>query len=452
MKPSVLYGIVGLAFAAAVLRAAAPAAAQQTPIQVVSQAVESRFPDRLTFSIQARSDAAQIVSATVNYQVGWERAERLGRAEPFAPAAEVALTHVWDTRGETVPPFVEITYSWHIVDGAGNALITPPARVEYSDTTHRWQSLGNARVIAYWYDWPAEFGTALFQAAVEGYEHVAAITGAVTERPARVVIYRNQRDFCAFYAPNSCESWIGGQTFSGITVQWGTDQDWLVYDVVPHELAHVFYGEIFRDTWVSVPTWFNEGIAVYNERTDHSRELAMVQSAAARGDLIPLRLMGTQASGLAHDAIHLWYAQAYTLVAFIADVYGEDMLGEIILTLAGNIPMEQVLQQTLALDLVAFEMGWRAWLGYPVDSLPTPVSLAPMAVTPFSLPSARGGGASATAAARPEGTPQATATTAPAGGPSPFSCLTSTGAVFMGLLVVGMTRSRRRQHRGKPAP
>ncbi|MDY7079565.1 MAG: peptidase MA family metallohydrolase, partial [Chloroflexota bacterium] len=291
------------------------------PIQVISQSVESHFPDDLVFTIQVHSDAGDITDAAIYYQIGWDEAERVGHPELFTPAAEVTLSHVWETGSETVPPFVEVTYYWIIVDSAGNEFTTTPVRTEYVDHTHNWELLRNEHVVVYWYDRPADFGEMLFKAAAEGYDHVASVTGVTTERMARVVIYNNQSDFCAFFAPRSCQDWIGGQAHSGITVQWGTDQDWLVYDVVPHELAHVFYNQIFRDTWVRVPTWFNEGIAVYNERTTHSLEIDLVAEAAADDELIPLRHMGTQASGLAHDALHLWYAEAYSLVAFIADVY-----------------------------------------------------------------------------------------------------------------------------------
>jgi hypothetical protein len=380
----------------------APVTAAPLPaIQIISQSVESHFPDDLTFTAQVRSDAGDIVDAAIYFQVGWDEAERVGLPEPFAPAAEVTLTHVWDTSGETVPPFVEVTYYWLIIDSAGNELAAPPVRSEYVDHTHGWQSLGDEHVRVYWYDQPDDFGTALFEAAAEGYDHVASVTGVATERPARVVIYNSQRDFCAFYAPNSCQDWVGGQTFSGITVQWGTDRNWLTYDVVPHELAHVFYNEIFRDTWVRVPTWFNEGVAVYNERTDHSRETALVADAAADDTLIPLRHMGTQASGLAHDSISLWYAETYSLVAFVADAYGEEKLGEVVLTLADNHPMEETLQLTLGMDLIQFEMAWREWLGYPVDTLPTPLMPAPVTITPIPLP------------ARPQGRPAATVTPVP---------------------------------------
>lgn len=394
-----------------------PAVATPPPtIRVVSQSVESHFPDDLTFTIQVQSDAGEITGATLHYQVGWDEAKRLGIPEPFTPAAEVTITHVWETFGETVPPFIEVTYYWQITDSAGNELTTTPVRTEYADHTHDWKSLADEYAIVYWYDQSSDFGAALLEAAVEGYDHVASITGITTERPARVAIYNNQSDFCAFFAPRSCQDWIGGQTFSGITVQWGTNQEWLVYEVVPHELAHIFYNEIFRDTWVLVPTWFNEGIAVYNERTDHSWEMALVTEAAADGTLIPLRHMATQASGLAHDAIHLWYAETYSLVAFITDAYGEGKLGEVILTLADNHPMEETLQLTLGMDLIEFEMAWREWLGYPVDTIPTPVMLPPATITQFPLPTA------------PRGSPAPTLTPRPATPTAPLPTPTPVGA------------------------
>jgi len=419
-------------------------AAPPPTIQVISQSVESHFPDDLTFTIQMRSGAGDITDATIHYQVGWDEAERLGQPEPFTPAAEVTLTHIWDTIGETVPPFIEVTYYWHITDSAGNELTTTPVRTEYTDHTHDWQSLGNERVIVYWYDQPADFGAALFEAAAEGYDHVASITGTTTERPAHIAIYNNQRDFSVFYAPNSFQDWIGGQTFSGITVQWGTNQDWLVYDVVPHELAHVFYNEIFLHTWVRVPTWFNEGIAVYNERTDHSHEMDLVTEAAANDELIPLRHMGTQASGLAHGAINLWYAETYSLVAFIADAYGEEKLGEVILTLADNHPMEETLQLTLSMDLIEFEMAWREWLGYPVDTIPTPLMLAPATFAPIPLPTAPRGKPAATMPPAPV-TPTAalpTPTPPPVSAPPSLPCCASCGAVLVVILAWLFVRLR----------
>ena len=353
------------------------AVAQGTFIQVVTQSVESHFPDDLTFSLLVRSDAGDIVAANLYLQVGWEETMWLVTPEPFMPAPEVELAAVWNTFAATIPPFVEITYYWEVIDSAGETLNTEPVCTEYTEATHDWQRLEDDRVVVFWYDQSASFGEALFQASRGGYDRAAHITGITTQRAIRVVIYNNQEDFCAFYAPRTCQDWIGGQTFSGITVQWGSNLSWFTDDVVPHELAHVFYGEIFRDTWLPVPTWFSEGIAVYNERHDHSRDMTLVLDAAAEGKLETLSAM-TRGGGVAHGEVDLWYAVAYSLVAYLVEAYGEETLGELILTLVDNIPFEDALVQTTGMDIAQLEMEWRAWLGYPVDSIPTPVPFPTM--------------------------------------------------------------------------
>lgn len=405
MKRALLILVLILAGASPIV--AAPA----ETIRVLEQSTESHFPNELTFHLRVKSDGGDIVAASLYFQAGWEEATRLITPEPFTPAAEVELTAVWNTFAETVPPFIEVTYHWEVTDGAGETLVTEPLRIEYSDATHNWQRLEDEHVIVFWYGRPDDFGQALFQAAQEAYAHVARITGTTTERPIRIVIYNNQSDFCTFYAPRTCEEWIGGQTFSGITVQWGNNLAWFIYEVVPHELAHVFYGEIFRDTWMRIPTWFNEGIAVYNERTDHKEEMAMVQEAGERGELRSLAVM-TRGGGVAHGEVGLWYAVAYSLVAYLAQTYGEETLGELILTLADNVPFEQALIQTTGLDMTQLEIGWRAWLGYPVESIPTPIVLTTPAVTPFSLPTAPRGQPAATATPRPPESPTASPTAA----------------------------------------
>lgn len=428
---------------AIILHGASASAAQGSPIHVVEQTTESHFPDELLFRLRVRSDAGDITSAVLYIQVGWEDSRRLVPAEPFVPAPEVEVTAIWRTSGETVPPFVEITYNWEVVDRSGAKLVTDPVRTEYTDFTHDWQRLEDEHVIVFWYDQSERFGQELFRAAQEAYEHVARVTGTATEWPIRVVIYNNQRDFCAFYAPRSCEAWVGGQTFSGITVQWGTDLDWFIYDVVPHELAHVFYGEIFRDTWITVPTWFNEGIAVYNERTDHAEEMQMVRSAAEQGKLEPLSVM-TRGGGVAHGEVGLWYAVAYSLVAYIADAYGEETLGELILTLADNVPFEEALARTTGLDMVQLEMEWRAWLGYPVKSVPTPVTLPTMAVTPFTLPTAPRGQPAASPTPRPTAVPTQAPTATPEGKPSGGVCPGLAGLALPAGSWAGWRMARRR--------
>jgi hypothetical protein len=367
--------------------------AQAPPIQVLNQSVESHFPDDLTFHLLVRSDEGDIVKAELYIQVGWEETMRQVAPEAFTPAPEVELTAVWSTFAETIPPFIEITYYWQVTDSAGQTLNTERVSSEYTDATHDWHRLEDEHVVVLWYDWPVSAGQALFEASQEAYDHVALITGTTTEQAIRVVIYGTREDFCAFFAPRSCQDWIGGLTSSGVTVQWGSirDLEWFTDDVIPHELAHVFYGEIFRDTWIHFPTWFNEGIAVYNERHDHAWEMTLVLEAAKEGKLKSLPVM-TRGGGVSQGEVHLWYAVAYSLVAYLAETYGEETLGELVLAVADNIPFEDALTRTTGLDMTQLEMEWRAWLGYPVDSVPTPVPFPTMpmvTIVPPTVPRGR---------------------------------------------------------------
>lgn len=429
---------------------AAPALAAPTArIEVLEQSAESHFPDDLTFHLRVRTDAGTITEATLYLQAGWEEATRLAVPEAFTPAPEVDLTAVWSTSGETVPPFIEITYYWQVTDSSGEVLNTEPVTTEYTDSSLDWQRLEDEHVVVFWHDQPRSFGEELFRAAQESYQHVARITGTTTERAIRIVIYNRQSDFCSFYAPRTCQEWIGGQTFSGITVQWGTNPDWFFYEVVPHELAHVFYGEIFRDTWVPVPTWFNEGIAVYNERTGHDRDLERVRTAAERGELEHLSVM-TRGGGVADGDVGLWYAMAYTLVAYITETYSEEGLGELIHTLARNVMFEAALTETTGLDMTQLEIEWRAWLGYPIEAVPTPITLPTMATTPFGLPTAARGEAAPTVTPRPPATSTAEGDETPEQSPSGGPCLGFAGLLLPAGGLVGWRLARRQRHHPPP--
>jgi hypothetical protein len=390
-------------------------AAPTQAVEVLEQSTESHFPEELVFHLRARSDGAEIVGATLMVTPGWNAPTRLLTPEDFQPGQEIDVTAVWRTTTETVPPFVALNYHWELQLADGEPFHTEPVHTEYEDPTHDWQRLEQDQVIVFWYDQPQDFGEAILEAAVDGYEHVAEITGISTEQAIRVVIYNTQEDFCAFYARGTCQDWIGGVSLTdlGVTAQWGNNLDWLVHDVIPHELAHIFYiGEIFENTWIRVPTWLNEGLAVYNERHDHSRDMALVRAAAEEDELTPLRMMSARGGSIVNDEVGTWYAQVYSLVAFLAETYGEDTVGDLVLTVADNVVFEDALGQTTGLTMVEFEMAWREWLGYPVDSIPTPIVVPTLPVTQFSLPTPQTGQPRATPTLRPQESPEASSTPA----------------------------------------
>ncbi len=347
-------------------------AVQSGGIQVLEQTEESNFHDNLTFHLRARSDGGQITQASLYARAGWQGNFIMVPAETFTPAAEVELTAIWDTADLTVPPFVEVTYYWSLSDSAGNGLTTERVDVEYTDAHHDWKRLEDEHVIVFWYDRPDKAGQAIFEAAQEAYGHVANMTGTTTDKPVRLVIYNTHEDFCYLFAPLACQDWVGGQSFteSSLVVLWGTDMTWLTYEAIPHELAHLFYQAICDKTYVRIPAWFREGLAVYNERTDHSREMAIVQAAVEEGQLASLYELDGRFTSVYEDTISLSYAESYSVIAYMVDTYGEETVGKIIVDLAKNKRFEKALDQEAGLTLEQLEKNYYEWVGVAPTAAP----------------------------------------------------------------------------------
>ncbi len=426
-------------------------AIQSSGIQVLEQTEESNFHDNLAFHLRARTDTGQITRAEVYLSLGWSKDTQMQPAEPFTPTEEVEVKAVWDTSQLTIPPFIEINYYWVLFDGSGKPFQTETVHVEYTDSHHDWKRLEDEHVILFWYDQPDSFGQSFFTVAQVAYDHVARITGTTTDRPIRVVIYNNHEDFCYHFAPLTCEDWIGGQSYgiSGITVQGSGNVDWLAFDAIPHELAHIFYSVILRNSYVRIPRWFGEGLAVYNEPTNHTAEMELVKAAEEKGELVPVADLDSHFSSLFEDTLPQWYAQSYSLIAYLIDAYGEETLGKIIMDLAKNTRFEKALTQETGLTLEQLDKNYHDWLGISPNTTPaaTVAATAGEQPTPTAVPVA-------TAEAQPVPT---VVPTVPAekttGGQVPLFVWVVLGVVVGGIgITAGIVVGRRKSSPRPPEP
>ncbi len=338
-----------------------------SPIRIIDQKVESKFRQSLTFHIKARSTAGKIIKATLFQRSRGTDLAVGKRSDPFEPASEVDVRYVWDTTEETTPPWQVILYRWELTDDAGNVFNTPDATTEMSDDTRDWQKLSDGKVAVYWYGQTDAFGKQLLSAAQRGFAHVAKATGHTPDGELRVVMYNNQEDFCTFYAPRACKDWVAGVTFGSLTVQWleENNPDFVVYQVVPHELAHAFLHDWLGQRTSAVPNWFNEGQAVNNELTGLDKELERARNLARSGKLERLAFMEARDT-IGQDDLQLtadWYSQATSLVSYLYERYGLDSLGKIVSKIKDGKTFEDAFQAATGVTLDEFELGWRDWLG-----------------------------------------------------------------------------------------
>jgi len=162
-----------------------------------------------------------------------------------------------------------------------------------------------------------------------------------------------------------------------------------------------------------IPTWLNEGLAMYGEGGPQSMELAQFEQARAADQLLALRSL---AGGFSEesDRATLSYTESYSVVNFLIQTYGRDKMTALLIGLRNGATADEALQAVYGFDTDGLEDAWRTSIGAAPrvgTSNPTPVP------TPTQVPTIVPVGAApvAPAASTPRPTQvQPTATPVPA--------------------------------------
>jgi hypothetical protein len=284
-----------------------------------------------------------------------------------------------------------VYYRWEFTDSAGNVFRTERTRAEISDDTHEWQTLSDKQVAVYWYDQNQTFGKELLAAAQRGFAHVLKATGYMPQEELRIVIYNDQEAFCSIFVVGGCKNWYAGVTLGSITIEWLEDDErFVMYQVVPHELAHAFLNDWMGGRVEALPRWFNEGQATNNELEGLPEELTRARLLALTSQLTRLSLLDESAEEGRDSSLKVarWYAQSASLVAFLYERWGLNSLGKIVKQVKAGKRFEDALTSYTGLSMDEFELAWRKWLGVtelPPTLVPTPTFM-PFPPTPTSEP------------------------------------------------------------------
>jgi hypothetical protein len=231
-----------------------------------------------------------------------------------------------------------------------------------------------------------------------------------TDSPVDIYIYANSNDLqnAILFAP----TWVGGQAFPEnniVIIGIPTDQlDWGM-STEAHELTHVLVGHLTFSCLGFIPTWLNEGLAMYGQGGVQPAEQAQFDQAKAANQLPSLRSLNGAFSAEATRAT-LSYTEAYSVVDFMIKTYGRDKMTTLLLDLKDGQTIDQALQAVYGFNTDGLENAWRSSIGAaPMagSSQPTPLS------TPTIVPTFVPIGVAPVAAAV-NSTPNPTAANAPA--------------------------------------
>jgi hypothetical protein len=366
---------------------------------VTNDQVTFDFPNTATFSatISADSDIASITLEYGNQQQTC--GEVIAKAFPdFTPGKTVQVEWTWDMRQSgSLPPGATVWWRWVYADSTGKESSTKTKTATWLDDIHDWQTLTSGDLRLHWYDNNKAFAQTMLDAGLEGLRRNKEQAGLGTDTPIDLYVYPNYDDMreAILYEP----SWTGGMAFSEYNIfimgVSGSDANWDQNTVI-HELTHILVGHLTFSCLGSVPTWLNEGLAMYSEGKLDSGAQSQFDQAISSDTLLTVRSLNGGFSELP-DKANLSYSQSYSIVNFLIEKYGQEKLTELLIALRDAKPVDDALLEVYGFDTDGLEDAWRESIGATPQavsaqptSLPTPtfvptyvpVSGVPLAVTP----------------------------------------------------------------------
>ena len=351
----------------------------QTGIRLVSDEVSVSFPESATFRAEFQAGAI-ITSVVLEYGVDQLTCGTVvAKSFPqFTPAADVLIEWTWEMRQSgSLPPGALLWWRWQVQDANGAQFTSPRQTIIWLDSLHSWQEISGGNINLHYYEGGQTFGQALHDAAAQALVRLSQDVGLLPERPVDIYIYANTNDLrdAILYEP----AWIGGQAFpesniviigvSTAELDWGKSTE-------AHELTHVLVGQLTFTCLGFIPTWLNEGLAMYGEGGPGSFELAQFDQAKTADQLVALRSLSGGFSEES-DRANLSYTESYSAVNFLIQTYGRDKMTALLAALRNGATADEALHSVYGFDTDGLEDAWRASIGAaPRVGLgnPTPVS------------------------------------------------------------------------------
>jgi hypothetical protein len=406
------------------------------------------FPDRLTFSVSLKHEIA-IERVILEYGVNQLTCGSVvAKAFPdVTPAKAVDAEWVWEMKQTgSVPPGSTIWWRWRVVDAQGLETATNQKSIVWLDDQHDWQTISGDEINLQWYDGGQSFGEELHTSAVKSLNDLAQATGLRTTAPIDLYIYADTADMrdSILYEPG----WTGGLAYSDhniVLIGISPDQiDW-GKRTQAHELTHVLVGQLTFSCLSDIPTWLQEGLAVYGEGGPEDASQRQLDQAITNDDLLSVRSLSGNFSEDPAKA-DLSYSQSYSLINFLIEEYGQDKMTALLKALRDGNTVDDALKSVYGFDVEGYEDAWRAYVKAPArrnvtqapTSTPEPTQVPTFA--PVSI--AQAGPTAAPTRERPTPTPiavaAATTDQSPATAPPETPATDNTLVIVIIAIAVGM--------------
>ncbi len=333
-------------------------------LTILDSSAEVEFPANLHFNLSAESDV-NITDVRLHYTADRESHAQVTSEVyiEFVPAPAIDVQWAWDMRKTGgLPPASSVEYWWTVEDIKGNKAATSPVRVEFDDNRYSWQSLTEGKVTIYWYEEEQSFASEIMLTAQQALVRLAEDTGAYPKKPVKIYVYANAQDLRgAMIFP---QEWTGGVAFTrygiiaiGIApynLHWGKR-------AIAHELTHLIIHQMTFNPYTDLPTWLDEGLAMYTEGELEAGFTAYLERATTGNSLISVRSLSSPFSAYAEES-YLSYAQSYSLIELLITNYGQGKMLELLNTFREGGSYDGALETVYGFNMDGLNTLWRDYV------------------------------------------------------------------------------------------
>ncbi|MFC1919128.1 peptidase MA family metallohydrolase, partial [Chloroflexota bacterium] len=128
-----------------------------------------------------------------------------------------------------------------------------------------------------------------------------------------------------------------------------------------HELAHLVVHQMTFNPYSELPTWLDEGLAMYAEGELEAGYADFLEKAIAEDSLISVRSLASPFSAYGGQAV-LSYAQSYSLVEFLVAGYGQNRMLELLNTFSEGSSYDRALEKVYGFDMDGLDNLWRDYV------------------------------------------------------------------------------------------
>jgi hypothetical protein len=245
-------------------------------------------------------------------------------------------------------------------------LIAPS--IELSAERSGWKEYQSAHFIVFYKEVPLDFVKTVADSAETEYHDIARGLGFTRERNwrsdrrAQIYIYQDDKDYVA----NAQQyQWShGAASVREKIIRTFPSAHGFFDSTLPHELGHIIFHDYIGFD-VEIPLWFEEGVAMYQEKAKRLGANDHVLDALKNGQFISLTELTNMRlySDSPPDKVQLFYAESASIVNYMISELGEYRFVKLCRELKSGKSFMGSLESAYV-RFSNFEELTRSWVGY----------------------------------------------------------------------------------------